>query len=269
MNHIKLFLEYLEPDDHNFSKFITKSLSDDYIELGYDDRDFDNIKRLLERGCGDFISKLRESDDNALIYRGVNSYDFDIPGLIMREVRKDRNPRDMKIDVADELDMHFKDKFGIGLRRSGVFATKSFNEASRYATMVEGSTTLRPFIFFPIGDYDFYYSKSINDLFEIMEEEDWYRFLQSGENDYYLEDVLGDSEVYKKDFSNDDWQEKLDEVYEKMSEDRDKFIRDVVNSYEKGTSFSDINDQEITFICDNYYVIDSAFYDKVIEWLYA
>jgi len=138
--------------------------TDDDIE------NFNEIKDILNKNCSKFINEM-VSTKIEILFRGFNFLgDHKSPTKGVYEVgsQRGRYPKDMSPDFSERLDDFFEDKFGERLRGNGVFVTKNPKTASNY------SESSRAYIFFPIGDYKYYWSKEIGDLFNYVENETFY-----------------------------------------------------------------------------------------------
>jgi len=120
----------------------------------------------LKKDCGPFLSVLKSS--NTFLYRG-----FWVKGEKRKELhkcetgivyfkskpKKDRKPKDMERADHDELNELLKKKFGWKPRSQGVFATGDQSEAGAYGD---------DFLFFPIGEFKYVWSRDIKDLFQYI-----------------------------------------------------------------------------------------------------
>jgi hypothetical protein len=269
-----------------------------YKDKGYDDDDFENIIEILERDCRDFLSEISSYKDMELLFRG-SSYRFAPPpeiitandnGIWKRSSNINRRPKDTSSDISNIFNDYFLEKFGIKLRAVGVFTSKSVNIATDYG---------KPYIFFPKGKYKYYWSYEIDDLYSHVEGKNWYYrnyndlsynwesvFGENNEGEWcydgvcYNSDIISSSEDAKLDneelnnMSIDSikkllyWKPgvELDEYINNIKEDSEDEIKSIVSRYQEG-GLDDIATQEITFKCDDYYLVDIAFYNKIIKYL--
>jgi hypothetical protein len=265
-----------------------------YKDKGYDDNgvdvDFENIIEILERDCSDFLSEISSFKDIELLFRGSSAADDVDNGIWQKSSNTDRIPKDTSTDISDIFNDYFLEKFGIKLRAVGVFTSKSVNVASDYG---------KPYIFFPKGKYKYYWSYDIDDLYSHVEGKDWYYrnyddlsynweriFGESKEGEWcydgvcYGSDITYSSEEAKLD--NDElknmssanikkllyWKPgiELDDYIYNIKEDGEDEIKSIVSRYQEG-GLEDIANQEITFKCKDYYLVDIAFYNKIIKYL--
>lgn len=175
---------------------------------------FDDIIKILERDCSEFINELVSSGGD-LLFRGIKSLDGvvvedekSIDGLWVKSARRDRRTLDTNPDVSDLFDDMFEDKFGMRLRRQGVFATKDPQDANTYSKYHSDIKKRKSYIFFPIGYYEYFWSPKVYDLFSDIEREKWYLYYNFGGSDFEYEwsylygdprkDAFGDARGYFK-----------------------------------------------------------------------
>lgn len=259
----KLFIEDIEwtPLDHSvkvtrkdlnrYINFFENELMDkkkSYIvgnRYKIQDSEFNKIKEILKKDCSHFLNELKSDGD--FLFRGMktlpdNTYN-DIDGIWIKQARKNRTPRDLDYDIDMVFNDLFKERFNIPLRRQGVFATKDPIGAKGYTPNGEA------YLFFPIDDYKYFWNPEITDLYNYLDDQEWY-------NDFESEKSLEDISFY-------DYHKKKAKLdgYDPMDE-----IEHIVNDYKKG-GLSEVGVQEITFILDKYYVIHEKYYFKLKEWL--
>ena len=211
-----------------FDRDYYDKLKTEYSET-YNEKDLEKVWHLLKKDCHRFLKEIKGSD---LLFRGMHNELKNEPvyGLERKKVRKSRAPKDMDIDAHKEFDRQFKEKLGIKLRSEGVFVTKDPKDAKVYSGYDNIRKRRHPYLFFPIGDYQYFYNLDVYDLYWEIRDQDWYL--------NYL--------------TNDNIELDIEQ------------IEDLVNGYKKG-DFKDITYQEITFICDEYYLVDDVFLFKILE----
>ena len=299
----------------------------------YSDEDWNKILQILEKDCGQFLDEIKEAD--SIIFRGVKGNKTDVSkGIWKKASRSDRYTLDMRQDVSHEFDNLFAQKFDIPIRKMGVFATKQPLNAksyTRYVDVQDGVVRKRQvnFLFFPIGEYRYFWNPKIMDLYSDVEMEHWY-----GDYDYigdnyideqYMEDrwwevygepgkkrdqwswvsgggkgqysykgietgmnqvprILGeirenpDKYSASPDIEEEDLKKDLIwipgmniEDYEKVMADEVKndaisHMNQIVQGYRED-GLKEIGEQEITFVCKEYYLVDDAFLHKIVEWI--
>lgn len=113
----------------------------------------EEVIETLKRDCGPFLKDISPRD--ILLYRGSNT-------IFMGDIskphtpRKDRRPKDMRGWMFDLTNYAFKKVFGWEARKEGVFVVGLQKIAQRYGN---------PYLFFPIGKYDYIWSGNIEDLY--------------------------------------------------------------------------------------------------------
>ena len=109
---------------------------------------------LLQKDCRKFINEIKPTKH--FVYRG--SHRLREKNVIMRVVpRTNRRPSDLHIELHNKINQALYDKFGWWPRTEGVFATFDYDIARGY-----GSQTCS---FWPIGNYEYIYSQTIDDIF--------------------------------------------------------------------------------------------------------
>lgn len=275
----------------SLESFITYSKKR-YISKEYDDNDFKNIISILEKDCKEFLNEIRRIGKP--LFRGTKNFDEFDTGIGYRIVSGDRQPVDTNQDISNIIDNYFQEKFGIKLRSAGIFSSKKVTNAGEYGT---------PYLFFPVDGYEYYWNENITDLYAYIEPQDWY---YSATNDYdnlesrwdmsYGENTEGGEWYYddygygndiisavKKVKDNNPelknksfeyiksiliWEPDIDfDSYKKNMDDiLHDSVKKIVNGYQKG-DLDKVTDQELTFICKKYYLVDPGFYQKFIEYL--
>ena len=203
------------------------------------------IVDVLSTECSEFIGLLKKWNIEG-IYRGQKMReDGNITdGFWKFTPRVDRTPRDTKSEISRLLDEGLKKKFGIPLRSNGVFASKDISIADDYGNQFFGDESasfdplysgFRPqaatFLFFPKNGFRYFWNPKINDLYtELRDNRSWYN---------------------KEPFS---W---------KSSEQKD--FQEIIDGYQEG-EIEKIKRQEITFICDEYYLLDEDYCDQFIDY---
>jgi hypothetical protein len=188
---------------------------------------FDKIVEVLSTECSEFIGLLKKWNIEG-IYRGQKMWeDGNITdGFWKFTPRVDRTPRDTKSQISRLLDEGLKKKFGIPLRSNGVFASKDISIADDYGSQFFGA-----FLFFPKNGFRYFWNPKINDLYtELRDNRSWYN---------------------KEPF------------FWNSSEQRD--FQEIIDGYQEG-EIEKVKRQEITFICDEYYLLDEDYCDQFIDY---
>lgn len=251
-----LFESFLSAVSKSQSRMLQSAFSLDDQEAR---TNFESIKKVLERDCKNFVDEMLRSESD-LILRGTH-YDVikEEDHMFKLNVRKDRKPRDTDIVIHDLMDFYFEKKFNVRLRSQGVFTTKSYMAATEYGI---------PHIFFPIGDYDYYWNDSVDDVYTLFET-DIASFYQARHENFLL-DIFPDEWRKFDDPENtpDEEDEWFDQMSQRAIDEFEDFVSDIVDGYEANdqTSMSRIKYQEVIFVCDQYYLIPPEYFNFFFEW---
>lgn len=264
-----------------------------YIKL-YEDfsesSNFEKVIEFLEANCKEFLDELTNSKSK-LLYRGVKNFDIEA-NYEIKTVRKDRRPMDMNKYVNEKLSKKFIEKFGISIRREGVFATKEIYDSTNYGYGC---------IFFPIGEYKYYYSNHFNDLFRHLDRKLWYKGVRLGYGAYWQytsdgEYCLGNIRTFTKDIDRvvsvlrNCTDESVKDIINNMTADdikaklvlKDNMTEEEMDNYIDAESNRDIDDivtgyidydladvlkQEVVFVCDKYCLVNYEFNSQIEEYL--
>jgi hypothetical protein len=236
MKYIKKFNESTQP------KF----------ELDENSNSFDKIVELLESDCKPFLDELMNNEqlkkyhtiDGHVIFRGSrpsHNEEIDNLDIYKKTVRTDRKALDSNKEISDMFDDIFDEKFGVRPRSSGVFTTKKYETTSAYGMR---------YIFVPIGEYKYYWNPNCDDLFTNINTKNWYRRFAKGWP--YKPNMI--KRFY--DFITKNNLEK--EVHSSLEK--------LVNGY-KNTDLEGNSNQEIMFICKEYYLLDASWLDQYKQYL--
>jgi len=111
----------------------------------------EEIVKILKKDCGPFLKEMKFV--KKFMWRGLGISIADIKKVA---VRRERHPSDMPHWLHKLLDEVFKDNFGWKVRSNSAFAFGSRTPSLRYG---------RPYLFFPIGKYEYIWSPTIKDLY--------------------------------------------------------------------------------------------------------
>ena len=251
------------------------------------------VLNQLKENCAPW---LKDPQANGLLYRGTRS-----PIINMKVVKArldDRMPKDMPKDIHDELNYWFRKKFGWNVR-NGVFASSNIGIAKNYHH--EGD----PYIFMPIGKYEYVWSPEVGDLFTDYYENGTLQSQEQLEHDYddgYYQNVKYYVDGQEIDFFNTgkwfdlkkfDVSSNVSGMYEipdikhpeiihkfevrKMSFDdfvsynfSDNHTPEEIVSLYTNRNLRDAIDseKEICFKCNEYYLIERKFEEDIMEAFY-
>ena len=203
---------------------------------------FEKIVNILESECSEFLNLLRtnrisslyrgfltspEIFRNKMGYKGFGNQTNILDGVWKIEPIEKRKIKDTNSEISKLIDSGLERKFGIPLRSHGVFATKNLSIASDYGGLEN------TFMFFPKNGFRYFWNPNIDDLFtELRDNFDWY---EEFDNIEITDEVLSD-------------------------------INWIVNGYQEG-SINKVNLQEITFICDEYFLVDLKYFDELESYI--
>ena len=195
------------------------------------DDNFGKISEIISNECSDFLKLIREKGIKPL-YRGSNIKESPIiEGFWKKNARRDRMPRETYPWIHMIIDGLLEKKFGLKIRSNGVFVSPLKSIATGYGKFritKYGSHTCSH-IFIPANGFRYFWNPKIEDLFVDIKDRSWY------EKDPNL------------------WSKKeLDEV------------KEICDGYKEG-GIEEVEWQELTFVCDNYYMLDLDYYDRFIE----
>ena len=125
--------------------------------------EINEISEILKRDCSEFLKLLKQSGQGP-IFRGFEDMYRDFDEF---QSHTERNPKDMSIEVHTTLDELFENKFGIKVRSRGNFCTFDIETAKRYG---------KPFMFFPIGDFKYFWNPKVLDLYTEIDNEGYNYF---------------------------------------------------------------------------------------------
>lgn len=78
----------------------------------------------------------------------------------IKQIRSNREPKDMPRHITQLLDQWFEQQFGIRFRTNAMFATGDQSAASSYGPRLTAV--------YPIGQFDFLWSPNVPDLYNVM-----------------------------------------------------------------------------------------------------
>jgi hypothetical protein len=209
------------------------------FELDENSKSFDKIVELLERDCKPFLDNNKE-----VIFRGARPSDneeIDDLDIYKKTVRTDRKTLDTDKEVVKIFDDIFENKFGVRPRSSGVFTTKNYQTTSAYGIR---------YIFVPIGEYKYYWNPSCDDLFTKINSENWYRRFAKGWS--YKPNMI--KRFYDFITKNN------------LQKEVHSSLKKLVDGY-KNTDLEGNSNQEIMFICKEYYLLDAGWLNQYKQYM--
>jgi len=189
------------------------------------------VRKLIETAdrvhadCQFYLSQINAGEDNQIAWRGMDSQKYYGTQSILKDVRlNDRTPKDTDESTHDYINREFTKLYGAPFRNA-LFVSGSVQNTIRYGF---------PFQIFPVGQFKFIWSPTVNDLW--IETQKLHRTMQLP-NRSGGEDAMLKNEQLK-------------------SQARKEFNEKVLNSYQT-TDISDalINRREIMIRVKQYYAV--------------
>lgn len=119
-------------------------ITDDYLA---------KVAKTIKANCGPYL----KYKSTTPFYRGMRTQLRDLTEFT---TLKNRAPKDMPLEIHQYLDNWFSANLGNRWRSNATFATGSSVEAIQYGF---------PYVFFPIGNFDFCWSEHFDDLFSAVD----------------------------------------------------------------------------------------------------
>lgn len=232
MKYLRVYNEFFKfYNDFEFTG-VSDLTSKEKVEL-------DKIIKILEEDCNKYMNS-----ENRVTYRGIKDISLK-DGIAKLNTIKNRVPKDTNRVVSDMIDDAFYNELGYRLRSAGNFTTRAIPVAANYGT---------PYMFIPIGDYKYFWSEQIEDLFNYLDEEDWYHNISDAQSSYDRFIEISNSDI---DF---------DEYFDDIKYEADGYINDIVSNY-TDEKINGSNYHEIIFMCDSFYLIDLKYARFIEEYL--
>jgi len=103
---------------------------------------------------------MRFSFESLKFFRGVG-HDIQVDRPTIHKTRMDRRPRDLALQLHEEANQWFNNKFGIQYRSQALFVSGSWTSARAYAASDEHVVRI-----IPLTPYRFCWSSTLRDLLE-------------------------------------------------------------------------------------------------------
>ena len=114
----------------------------------------EEVAKILKKECKPFLRETKSAKD--FMWRGLQ-VGLQVSDIEKKVVRRGRLPSDTPMWLHKLLDELFEDNFGWKSRSNSAFATGFRQQSMKYGM---------PFLFFPIGKYNYVWSPDIEDLYE-------------------------------------------------------------------------------------------------------
>lgn len=181
-------------------------------------KEFQTWWERIEKDCKPWLNEIRHGNSGGqLVYRGIKTAKGDFE---LRDVRKDRYPKDTSIEWHNALDDAFKSHFGWKARSEGLFVSHN-KTADSYGDV---------YIVFPVGKYRYLWSESYDDLYSYVSD---YEFSPSDdtvrewERDWENEYGEGNSGSWWYD-GNDTGDSDIDDAIDSVIQDIVEKLRDEI-----------------------------------------
>lgn len=216
--------------------------------LNEQEMSLDDIIIILKRDCKPILRVLKNG--KWFLWRGRPPKGFEkgFPKLDTKDIlevtpRKDRKPTHTPLVDHIALNKAFNEKFGWNVRSEAVFATRKRTEAYIFG---------QPYLFFPVGKFEFVYSEKVEDLWR-----DWsqYRYV---EWDKFEGEMLKKNPDYGMEIIAPEFQKKWEAGLV------DKVAKKLMKAY-KNTGIKKAIDSgnEIAFRVKSYYIVNPDFADGI------
>lgn len=211
--------------------------------------EYDTMLKDIRRNCKQIIKTYKKRwnpesniyNNNVLLMRGMRgiSNGFDIV-----TAQKNRQPKDTPRWIHDKIDDTFEDLLDIRPRSTGTFCSGDYDMARNYGH--------DNYIIFPIGKFDFIWSKTVRDL---------YITLAASKAENYMYDKV--EQDGKKLYTKSEWDNyKYDgkSTNDELIRVYNEYVHDTIErDYELNGSLDDAitSGKEIMVVCDRYYAINN------------
>ncbi len=112
----------------------------------------DVLGDFILKHCQPFLKLKPDPLKDPKLFRGMES-GYMYPTVV--DVRQDRKPRDMSVEIQNGIDAELKKRGFVARRGNSIFCTGNFNFALQYG---------KPYLVFPIGEFSYTWSRSVQDL---------------------------------------------------------------------------------------------------------
>lgn len=109
----------------------------------------------------DFTEDIKKIDPEFLKMRFYSGRTDANEKIFVKNIRQNRQPKDIDYISHKALDSFFKEIFGVEARSKSIFITKDINTANYYGS---------PYLVYPIGKYKYIWSPIVRDLLDIMKD---------------------------------------------------------------------------------------------------
>jgi hypothetical protein len=195
------------------------------------EKNFDKISEILSKECSQFLNLLKEKNIKG-IYRGSTLHWTDLYQKDIEGFYK-LKPFENRLsrDTNSQISKIFDDEFE---KAFGVRLRSKGVFATKEISIARdyGKFKREAFLFIPTNGFRYFWNPNIEDLFTEIRDKWWYQ-----KDQFYWDQSA--------------WNE----------------INRICHGYREG-GIEENKWQELTFICDEYYMLDLDYYDKFIDYLF-
>lgn len=143
----------------NFKQFIINETSSELSAP----KSITALKKILDRDCAPFMKEMGHDWDMISLYRGIYLHQSR-KSIVKIKVNKNRKPKDIPLNLHKMFNAMFEEEHGVdSIRSESIFATGNSNIAKRYGII---------YVIFPIGDYTYWWSPKVADLWHQVDRKD-------------------------------------------------------------------------------------------------
>jgi len=213
-------------------------------------KDLEKILDFVRKNCKPYLKEM----GNVLLYRGISAWESLDHSIKKSSWIKNRIPMSTSKKVHDALNKKFKVMFGWPVR-NGVFAS-SHDRAWAYG---------RGYIFFPIGNYKYCWSRKVGDLFGVVSCLKYYYECKDRKKH---KTWAASSETLSCNCYLDQYITIVNDIFGTAYSVDEKWIDDtlltIVQAYtDKHLKVASELGCEVSFNCKEYYLVDAAMKDEL------
>ena len=128
-----------------------------YLNEDISDQELNKVVSRIQKECSSFLNVLENLRGSHLIYSGRQEND----PFIIKQVRKQRKPKDTPFMIHQTLNLLFEKHFGVRLRDESIFVLTDDKEAAKYGNS---------YVIFPMGKYQLWSNPQVDDLYDQLNE---------------------------------------------------------------------------------------------------
>jgi hypothetical protein len=220
------------------SRLYESNVTDDTYETA------SQFMSVIFDNCGPYLKEIRSSNPKFLVSGRRSDYSW-----FEKDVRADRKPVDINIEIHNDIDALFQLKFGYPARSSSIFCTTRYDITGLYG---------KTYLIFPKGSFKFLWSPTIYDLYVYFGKKSNYSEIKrsNGILQLYVDEI---TKEYKGTEREKDIPELANERYA-------QFLQDIVDTYSKNNFRAALDSQhEVMINCKSYYAVEYTRWHKMFE----